>query len=187
MEIDEIRRRVEEFPYRYHKIELPGGITTPGWAPMSVEAYKVPPDLSGKPVLDIGAWDGFWTFEALKRGAREAVAIDDFSDLLGLDKAASVCDDLLCLESAILDDLSPYQGGMAKGYPGKQFVMEFYPGKQYSNNESNWWVPTLHCMLAMLRAARMKGVRGWKPTEVQPPSASYCRGFAQGRRKAETP
>jgi len=31
----------------------------------------------------VGAWDGYWTFESLKRGAREVVAIDDFSDHLG--------------------------------------------------------------------------------------------------------
>jgi tRNA (mo5U34)-methyltransferase len=34
-------------------------------------------------VLDVGAWDGFWSFEALRRGARAVVAIDDFSDFLG--------------------------------------------------------------------------------------------------------
>jgi tRNA (mo5U34)-methyltransferase len=38
---------------------------------------------AGKRVLDIGAWDGYWTFEALKRGAREVLAIDDFSDYMG--------------------------------------------------------------------------------------------------------
>ncbi len=34
-------------------------------------------------MLDVGAWDGYWTFEALKRGASQVVAIDDFSDYLG--------------------------------------------------------------------------------------------------------
>ncbi len=46
-------------------------------------SYKVPADLTGKRVLDVGAWDGYWTFEALARGAREVVAIDDFSDYMG--------------------------------------------------------------------------------------------------------
>lgn len=250
MNLEEIKRKVDNFPYWYHKIELPGGITTPGWAPIHTDSYKIPPDLSGKRVLDIGAWDGYWTFEALRRGAREVVAIDDFSDflgsldqaerrawdsfdicrealghdeavcqrremsvydineedlgrfdvvfmfgtlyhlrypLLGLDKAASVCSDLICLESAILDDYSPYNGGLGKGYPGRQFVMEFYPGRQYGGNDSNWWVPTLHCMLAMLSAAGFTDVNGWKLTKDQPSEVSLCRGFAQGRRKAKTP
>lgn len=80
---DELKARVEAMPYWYHRIELPGGVVTPGWAPLSVPAYRVPDDLTGARVLDVGAWDGFWTFEALKRGAREVVAVDDFSDSLG--------------------------------------------------------------------------------------------------------
>lgn len=78
-----LRRRVGEFPYWYHRIALPHGVVTPGWAPLRPTAYGVPDDLSGKRVLDVGAWDGYWTFEALRRGARQAVAIDDFSDYLG--------------------------------------------------------------------------------------------------------
>ena len=247
MKADEIKRQVESFPYWYHKIELPGGVTTPGSAPLNVDVYRVPADLTGKRVLDVGAWDGFWTFEALKRGAREVVAIDDFSDylgsldesdrkawgtfdfcrealgydetvcqrrelsvydvseeelgrfdvvlffgtlyhlrypLLGLDRLASVCDDLICVESAILDDYSPYNGGLGKGYPGRQALMEFYPGKQYGNNESNWWVPTLYCIVGMLTAAGFEDVSGWKLTRDPPRHLSHCRGFACGRRKA---
>jgi tRNA (mo5U34)-methyltransferase len=78
-----LKEKVEAIPYWYHKIALPDGIVTPGWAPISVDAYQLPEDLTGKRVLDVGAWDGFWTFEALKRGAAEVVAIDDFSDDLG--------------------------------------------------------------------------------------------------------
>ncbi len=246
MDTNEIKRRVDAFPYWYHKIELPGGITTPGWAPLNVEAYKLPKDLTGKRVLDVGAWDGFWTFEALKRGAREVVAIDDFSDylgtldpsdrktweafdlcrealgydetvcqrrevsvydvneedlgrfdvvlffgtlyhlrypLLGLDRLASVCDELICVESAILDDYSAYNGGLGKGYSGQQFLMEFYPGNQYGANESNWWVPTLYCVFGMLNAAGFEEVNGWKLTSEPPRKLAHCRGFAQGRRK----
>lgn len=245
MDTDEIRRRVDGFPFWYHKIDLPGGITTPGWAPINSEAYQIPVDFTGKRVLDVGAWDGFWTFEALRRGAREVVAIDDFSDflgkidqserrawesfdlcrevlgydesvcqrqelsvydvserelgrfdvvlffgtlyhlrypLLGLDRLASICDGLICVESAILDDFSPYNGGLGKGYPGRQVLMEFYPGDQYANNHSNWWVPTLPCLLGMLETAGFEHVEGWKLTQGPPPHLKYCRGFAQGRR-----
>jgi len=78
-----LAERVDAIGYWYHKIELPGGIVTPGWAPIDASKYGIPEDLTGKRVLDIGAWDGYWTFEALKRGAKEVVAIDDFSDNLG--------------------------------------------------------------------------------------------------------
>ena len=83
MDSQELERRIAVFPYWYHRIELPGGVTTPGWAPISAEAYRIPDDLSGKRVLDIGAWDGYWSFEAIKRGAAQVIAIDDFSDFVG--------------------------------------------------------------------------------------------------------
>ena len=74
---------IQQFPFWYHKIELPDGVVTPGWAPIDPDAYRIPADLTGKRVLDVGSWDGYWAFEALKRGASEVVAIDDFSDFLG--------------------------------------------------------------------------------------------------------
>src|SRR3546814_7805269 len=79
----DLRRRVNAHPFWYHRIELPYGIVTPGPNPLNPNVYRVPEDLSGRRVLDVGAWDGYWTFEALRRGAREVVAIDDFSDHLG--------------------------------------------------------------------------------------------------------
>src|SRR5215468_5571697 len=87
MDKESLQKRIKAFPFWYHKVRLPvdggGEVTTPGWAPLDPKLYSTPVDLSGKRVLDVGAWDGYWTFEALRRGAREAVAIDDFSDYLG--------------------------------------------------------------------------------------------------------
>ncbi len=83
IETSPLEQKIAEFPFWYHKIELPNGIVTPGWAPVHPPAYNIPEDLTGKRVLDVGAWDGYWTFEALKRGAEQAIAIDDFSDYLG--------------------------------------------------------------------------------------------------------
>lgn len=80
----ELTKELEKFPFWYHKIDLGGGVVTPGWAPLAPDAYQIPQDLTGKRVLDVGAWDGYWSFEAMKRGADEVVAIDDFSDYLGL-------------------------------------------------------------------------------------------------------
>ena len=36
----------------------------------------MPADLAGRPVLDIGAWDGFFSFEAERRRADRVVALD---------------------------------------------------------------------------------------------------------------
>jgi tRNA (mo5U34)-methyltransferase len=75
-----LAQRVESLPKWYHRISLPGGVETPGWAPIDPDKYGVPPRLDGLRVLDVGAWDGYWTFEALKRGASQVIAVDNFSD-----------------------------------------------------------------------------------------------------------
>src|SRR5262245_2430157 len=83
VDIATLQKRVGEIDFWYHRIELPGGVVTSGMNPINPAAYQVPEDMTGWRVVDVGAWDGYWTFQALKRGAREVVAIDDFSDFLG--------------------------------------------------------------------------------------------------------
>ena len=64
-----------------HTIDLGNGIVTPGrWPPSSLilQAFDHV-DFTGKRVLDIGCWDGLWSFEAEKRGAAEVYATDDIS------------------------------------------------------------------------------------------------------------
>jgi tRNA (mo5U34)-methyltransferase len=43
-----------------------------------LDALHIPEDLSGKTVLDIGAWDGFFSFEAERRGAKRVLATDSY-------------------------------------------------------------------------------------------------------------
>ena len=65
----------------YHSIELPGEVTTPGVVDSRRVAprYRLPASLAGLRVLDIGAWDGFWSFEAARLGADDVLATDSFS------------------------------------------------------------------------------------------------------------
>ncbi len=280
--MSEIEDRILAVPKWYHKIELPNGSVTPGWAPLAPEKYGLPEDLSGKRVLDVGAWDGYWTWESLKRGAREVVAIDDFSDTLGgpdpidrgqewetfdlcreafgfvtpvrflgithtgsygkeiiasesnddqpvdmwmndknqicrrltislydiqpktlgtfdivlffgtiyhlrypllaIDILSKICNGAIYIESAVCDDYSPYRGGINKGYAKNDMVMEFYPGNEYGNNKSNWWVPTLQCLGAMLASVGFINIDAWPLTE-KPEGLSACRGFVFGSKK----
>jgi tRNA (mo5U34)-methyltransferase len=63
----------------YHSIDLGGGVVTPG-NPVDARMRRDGlPDLSGRTVLDIGAWDGFWSFEAERRGASRVVAMDHYA------------------------------------------------------------------------------------------------------------
>jgi tRNA (mo5U34)-methyltransferase len=66
----------------YHSIDLGaagGGIVTPGNPPDENVVNRGLPDLEGKTVLDIGAWDGFWSFLAEKRGAAQVTAMDHYA------------------------------------------------------------------------------------------------------------
>ena len=64
----------------YHQIDLGDGIVTPGVdnTLSRMAALEIPSDLSGKSVLDIGAWDGFFSFEAERRGAGRILATDSY-------------------------------------------------------------------------------------------------------------
>ncbi len=63
----------------FHSIELPEGITQ-GRAP--IKAYQDRADVifkdgvAGLDVLDVGSWDGYYAFDAEKRGARRVLATD---------------------------------------------------------------------------------------------------------------
>ena len=73
-----LRRRVQEIKW-FHTIDL-GGMVTPGLddSPAKLADLALP-DLAGKTVLDIGSWDGFFAFEAERRGAGRVLATDSFS------------------------------------------------------------------------------------------------------------
>ena len=63
-----------------HRIDLGNGLITPGeWdTPDMLPRLHLPQDLSGQTVLDVGCWDGFYSFEAEKRGAKRVLAADSF-------------------------------------------------------------------------------------------------------------
>jgi tRNA (mo5U34)-methyltransferase len=73
---------VDALPFWCHSIDVGLGVVTPGVKTPAIHAAELAvlqlPDLRGKSVLDIGAWDGFYSFEAEKRGAARVVALDHF-------------------------------------------------------------------------------------------------------------
>jgi tRNA (mo5U34)-methyltransferase len=74
-----LRAEVEQIRW-WHPIDLGGGLVTPGIdvTPARLAEIRMPDDLTGLSVLDIGAWDGFFSFEAERRGARRVLATDSF-------------------------------------------------------------------------------------------------------------
>lgn len=68
-------------PFWYHSVEV-DGTTTPGLRPRAqLEAQwrdmQLPP-LARKSVLDIGAWDGYFSFRAESEGAARVLALDHY-------------------------------------------------------------------------------------------------------------
>lgn len=67
----------------WHRIPLGNGLITPGVCfhgkdgeDYASRRFGLPVSLAGKTVLDIGAWDGYFSFEAERRGAARVVAAD---------------------------------------------------------------------------------------------------------------
>ena len=80
---DWIKHQTEAEPYWFQKLELFPGYFSPGWSDPAEEKlpyFGLPDDLTGMRVLDIGCAEGFFSFEAERRGAREVIGIDSFSD-----------------------------------------------------------------------------------------------------------
>jgi tRNA (mo5U34)-methyltransferase len=193
----------------YHVIDLPGGIRTPGvYDPArKIHRYGIPDRLQGKSVLDIGAWDGWFSFEAERRGAERVLATDSFSwsganwgskqgfelartvrrsrvedktidvldlspnavgtfDLvlflgvlyhmrhpqLAIDRLASVCDDLLIIETHV-DLMLSRRGALA-----------LYNEDDLQHDPTNYCGPNVAGMRTMLERA------GFTRVTVQPPA-----------------
>ncbi len=75
---------VDRVPVWFHSIDLGDGVVTPGrkgggadHMRRELAAMRLP-SLEGKTVLDVGAWDGFYSFEAERQGASRVVALDHY-------------------------------------------------------------------------------------------------------------
>ena len=76
----DLRARADAIRW-YHTIDLGNGVVTKGVddSPYRLARLDVPASLAGASVLDIGAWDGFFSFEAERRGAARVVSADYYS------------------------------------------------------------------------------------------------------------
>ncbi len=77
MDVEQLEREVAGIRW-WHQIYLGHGIVTPGAdrSRQKLERLRLPERLDGKTVLDYGAWDGFFSFEAERRGAARVLAAD---------------------------------------------------------------------------------------------------------------
>jgi hypothetical protein len=88
---EELEQIAQSVPFWWHSIDLGHGVVTNGFKSVEVLKHELKalrlPDLRGKTVLDIGAYDGFFSFEAERCGAERMVALDHYVWALDLPKA----------------------------------------------------------------------------------------------------
>ena len=77
MDVNELKARVEAIDW-YHSIDLGHGIRTRGVSENIVTPTELP-EMAGRSVLDVGAWDGRYSFLAEQAGASRVVALDHYA------------------------------------------------------------------------------------------------------------
>ena len=127
---EDVRRRVEALRW-YHTIDLGQGIVTRGVhdTPLRLARLDLPLSFAGRTVLDVGAWDGFFSFEAERRGASRVVATDHYS-----------------------------WHGLGWG-TGDGKAMAFYPARELDGDPTNWWGPNEPAVHGMLQSCGFQAVR----------------------------
>ena len=111
--------RIDEIQW-YHEFDFGGGLTarskTPDvathhriWRFIAGELEKI--DFRGKSVLDVGCWDGYWSFVAERKGARSVLATDDVSQNWSDGRGLLLARDLLGSSIDVRQDLSVYDLG----------------------------------------------------------------------------
>lgn len=88
---DKLQARVDEVEFWWHSIDLGQGVVTPGVKTPAIIARELEslhlPNLKGKTVLDVGAYDGYYSFASERLGADRVVALDRFVWATDLPKA----------------------------------------------------------------------------------------------------
>jgi tRNA (mo5U34)-methyltransferase len=114
-------QRIREHPW-FHTMKLDDGLVTAGDSPERpiMAAPGTIPDVRGKSVLDIGAWDGKYSFQAEAAGAARVVALDHY--VWKLDPAARQAYYEQCRSDGVLPDPDMIDRGfLVEGVlPGKK-------------------------------------------------------------------
>ena len=128
------RSLIEKEGYWFQKIKLAPDLITPGWSDAEKDKlpyFGLPASMQGMRVLDIGCSEGFFSFEAERRGAREVIAIDPVP---GSITRLNICRDYLGSRvtglSCSVYDLDPKTFGT--------FDMVFFFGVLYHLRHPSW-------------------------------------------------
>ena len=73
---EEIERILRDEHFRYHRVNLPYGLHTPGRDRSTTRDLIFPSSLAGKSVVDIGCALGYFCFEAEAKGATRVLGVE---------------------------------------------------------------------------------------------------------------
>jgi tRNA (mo5U34)-methyltransferase len=114
---------IDSVEFWWHSIDLGQGFVTKGEksaALLEQELHSLSlPDLNGRTVLDIGAYDGFYSFTAEKLGAQRVVALDHYVWSIDLPRAIKQWRDNKMTKSA-LPPVETTEHWQPENLPGKR-------------------------------------------------------------------
>lgn len=79
--------------------------------------------------------------------------------LRGIERIRSVCAGILYLESFVIDGMIKQESLKCHASLISLPVMLFFPGAELNNDPSNWWGPTLKCLVAMLESTNFSIIK----------------------------
>jgi tRNA (mo5U34)-methyltransferase len=135
MDVKALQRQIDEIAW-YHEFDFGKGLKAKSktadidfhrkvWKFIETNLNKV--DFRGKSVLDIGCWDGYWSFYAERRGAKSVLASDDCSQNWAQGNGLRLAKELLASNVEINQDLSIYRLSTV----GRKFDVIFCLGIYY--------------------------------------------------------
>jgi tRNA (mo5U34)-methyltransferase len=102
----------------YHEFDFGGGLKARSRTPdignhrrlwRFIEENLDRVDFQGKTVLEIGAWDGYWSFYAERRGAKYVLASDDLTQNWSAGRGILLARELLGSRIEVRQDVSVYE------------------------------------------------------------------------------
>lgn len=116
-ELSEVQKRIDAIDW-YHEFDFPGGLKARSKAAEAAYHRRIwdlteqqldQIDFRGKSVLDIGCWDGKWSFYAERRGASRVLASDDKTQNWGGGAGLALAKDLMGSGVETRQDVSIYR------------------------------------------------------------------------------
>lgn len=200
----ELRSEIDRVRW-FHSVDFGGGVRASGQKPLEIlraEADLIfAVDMTRKTVLDVGAWDGFFSLEAMRRGAKRVLATDwhawggpGWGTKAGFDLVKQTLAPSIEEMEADIPDLKPETVGrfsvvlflgvlyhlqhplltiqQLADLTQDHLVLEtqmdmldvdrpaaaFYPWRELSHDNTNWWGPNVPCVAGMLGNAGFQQV-----------------------------